>query len=200
MVCGANEVGAYQGVSHLIADGHHIIGVLAGMPDMSTMRDRLSGYRRALAEHALPQQEQLVKFSRLDVESAAQQMRALIAGEPRPTAVFLNNNLLALGAMIALQELALSCPEDVALVCFDDVPWMRISDPPLTVLRQPNYEMGALAGQLLLQQLRGEPVPRTTITLQPELVVRQSCRADRHGAHARPAGHSLSTIANRESP
>lgn len=200
VVCGANEVGAYQGVSHLIADGHHVIGILAGMPDMSTMRDRLSGYRRALAEHALPQQEQLVKFSRLDVESAAQQMRALIAEELRPTAVFLNNNLLALGAMIALQELGLSCPEDAALVCFDDVPWMRISDPPLTVLRQPNYEMGALAGQLLLQQLRGEPVPRTTITLQPELVVRQSCRADRHGAHARPPGHSLSTTANRMSP
>ena len=190
VVCGANEAGAYQGVSHLIADGHLSIGILAGMPGMSTMRDRLAGYRRALAEHSISYEQRLVRFSRLDVESAAQQMRALMAEVPRPTAVFLNNNLLALGAMFALQEIELSCPEDVALAAFDDVPWMRISDPPLTALRQPNYEMGAMAGQLLLQQLRGEPVPRTTITLQPDLVVRQSCRADRHGARIRASGQA----------
>jgi DNA-binding LacI/PurR family transcriptional regulator len=161
---------------------------------MSTMRDRLTGYRRALAEHGIQHEERLVKFSRLEVEAAAHQMKALMAEEPRPTAVFLNNNLLALGALIALQEIGLSCPEDVALVGFDDTPWMRISDPPLTVLQQPNYAMGALAGQLLLQQLRGEVVPRTTITLQPELVVRQSCRADRHGAGASHAGHISSHL------
>jgi LacI family transcriptional regulator len=186
LVCGANEEGAYQGVSHLIADGHRAIAILAGMAGMSTMRDRLEGYRRALVEHGIQPEERLVKPSRLEIESARQQMHALMAEAPRPTAVFLNNNLLALGALIALQEMRLSCPADVALVCFDDVPWMRISDPPLTVLRQPNYEMGAMAGQLLLQQLRGEPVPRTTITLQPQLIVRQSCRTDRHAAPPQP--------------
>lgn len=185
VVCGANEQGAFQGVAHLIADGHRSIGILAGVPSMSTMRDRLAGCRRALVEVGLSLDERLVKFSRLDVESAMQQMKALLAEEPRPTAVFLNNNLLALGALIALQELDLTCPEDVALVSFDDAPWMRVADPPLTVLRQPNYEMGSMAGQLLLQQLQGEPVPRTTITLQPELIIRQSCRADRHSSGAR---------------
>jgi LacI family transcriptional regulator len=186
LVCAANEEGAYRGVAHLIKDGHRSIGILAGMPGMSTMRDRLAGYRRALAEHGISPEERLVKFSRLDLESATLQMRTLMAEAERPTAVFLNNNLLALGALIALQEMDLSCPADVALVCFDDAPWMRISNPPLTVLRQPNYEMGTLAGQLLLQQLRGETVPRTTITLQPELIIRQSCRADRH----HPGRHS----------
>lgn len=199
VVCGANEAGAHQGIAHLIADGHRSIGILAGMPGMSTMRDRLAGYRRALAEHGIAHEQRLVRFSRLDVEGAAQQMRALMAEAPRPTAVFLNNNLLALGAMIALQELGLSCPEEVALVCFDDVPWMRISDPPLTTLRQPNYEMGAMAGQLLLQQLRGEPVPRTTITLQPELVVRQSCRADRHGARIHASARAAS-VSDQQAP
>jgi LacI family transcriptional regulator len=197
VVCGANEEGAYQGVAHLIADGHRSIGILAGMPDMSTMRDRLAGYRRAIAEYGIPHEDRLVKFSRLETEAAAHQMRALMAEAPRPSAVFLNNNLLALGALFALQEIGLACPEDVALVCFDDVPWMRISDPPLTVLRQPNYEMGALAGQLLLQQLRGEPVPRTTVTLQAQLVVRQSCRADRHGMRASAAPHEGTTLATQ---
>jgi LacI family transcriptional regulator len=191
VVCGANEQGAYQGVAHLIADGHRSIGILAGVPGMSTMRDRHAGYRRAIAEAGLSIDDRLAKFSRLDVESATHQMTALLAEDPRPTAVFLNNNLLALGALIALQQLGLTCPEDVALVSFDDAPWMRVADPPLTVLRQPNYEMGSLAAQLLLRQLRGEPVPRTTITLQPELIIRQSCRADRHGAGVRPRRSSL---------
>jgi LacI family transcriptional regulator len=181
LICGDNELGAYQGVSHLIADGHQRLGILAGRPTMSSMRDRLSGYRRALAEHDMRYDEEYVKFSRPDAASAAQQMEELLARAPRPSAVFVNNNLLALGALAALQRLGLSCPEDVALACYDDPPWATISDPPLTVLRQPNYEMGALAGRLLLQQIRGETVPRTAITLQPELIVRQSCRADRHG-------------------
>jgi DNA-binding LacI/PurR family transcriptional regulator len=194
VVCSANEDGAHDGVAHLIADGHRRIGILAGMPGMSTMRDRLAGYRRALAEHEIAYEEPLVKFSRLEIASGTHQMKILMAEAARPTAVFLNNNLLALGALIALQESNLSCPEDVALVCFDDAPWMRISNPPLTVLRQPNYEMGAMAGQLLLQQLRGETVPRTTITLQPELVVRQSCRADRHGARPSHGEHISSPL------
>jgi LacI family transcriptional regulator len=195
VVCSANEAGAHQGVSHLIADGHHSIGILAGMPGMSTMRDRLAGYRRALAERGIQPEERLVKFSRLDVEAASRQMTTMMAEEPRPTAVFLSNNLLALGALIALQELGMSCPEDVALVCFDDAPWMRISSPPLTVLRQPNYEMGAMAGQLLLQQLGGEPVPRTTITLQPELIVRRSCRVGGHDApHRQPVSRDDTAI------
>lgn len=185
LVCSTNEDGAYQGVSHLIADGHRSIGMLAGPPTMSTMRERLTGYRRALAEHAIPYEERLVKYSRLSVEDGTRHMKALMMVSPRPQAVFLNNNLLALGALIALQELGLSAPDDVALVCYDDAPWTRIADPPLTVVRQPNYQMGTLAGHLMLQQLQGEAVSRTAITLQSELVIRQSCRADRHGACTR---------------
>jgi len=196
LVCGDNEAGAYQGVSHLIADGHSRIGILAGMPGMSSMRERLAGYHRALADHGLSRDEDSVKFSRLDVVSAAQQMEALLTQTPRPDAVFVNNNLLALGALNALQSLGLSCPEDVALACYDDAPWMTVSDPPLTVVRQPNHDMGVLAGRLLLEQIRGDVVPRMAITLQSELVVRQSCRADRHGAPVRRAA----TVAGVGSP
>jgi LacI family transcriptional regulator len=191
LVCSTNEDGAYRGVAHLIADGHRSIGILAGMPTMSSMRERLAGYRRALAEHGIAYDERLARFSRLSVEAGAHEMKAVMREAPRPAAVFLNNNLLALGALIGLQELGLAAPDDVALVGYDDAPWTRIADPPLTVVRQPNYEMGTLAGQLMLQQLRGEAVPRTSITLQSDLLVRQSCRADRHGASIRPSGRQF---------
>jgi LacI family transcriptional regulator len=180
VVCSDNEEAACQGVAHLIEDGHTSIGILAGMPGMSSMQERLAGYERALAEHGMLLDEGLIKYSRLDSVSAAKQMSALMLQTPRPTAVFLSNNILALGALIALQQLSLSCPADVSLVAYDDAPWMAIADPPLTVLRQPNYDMGVLAGQLLLQQLRGETVPRSTVQVSPELIVRQSCRPDRH--------------------
>lgn len=193
LVCSTNEDGAYRGVSHLIADGHRSIGILAGMvATMSTMHERHDGYRRALAEHGIPYDEQLVKFSRFSVEDGAQAMKALMQGAPRPEAVFLNNNLLALGALVGLQECGLAAPDDVALVGYDDAPWTRVTDPPLTVVRQPNYEMGTLSGQLMLQQLRGEAVPRTIITLQSELIVRQSCRVDRHGAPVHTSRHRVS--------
>jgi DNA-binding LacI/PurR family transcriptional regulator len=200
VVCVANEEGAYQAVSHLLEDGHVSIGILAGMPGMSTMRDRLAGYQRALAEHGIEYDERLVKFSRLDKDGATKQMTALLGQSSRPTAVFLNNNILALGALVALQSLGMSCPVDVSLAAFDDAPWMSIADPPLTVIRQPNYALGVLAAQLILQQLAGEFVPRTALTLQTELIVRQSCRADRHrqqGGTAKPDtnGNDLCEIA-----
>ena len=200
VVCGANEQGAHHGVAHLIADGHRSIGMLAGVPGMSTMRDRLAGYRSALAEAGLSLDDRLVKYSRLDVESATYQMKALMAEDSRPTAVFLNNSLLALRRAHRPAGTRPQLPDDVALASFDDAPWMRVADPPMTVLRQPNFAMGSMAGQLLLQQLRGEPVPRTTITLQPELIIRQSCRADRHGAHVHKRSIALHAEGGEGSP
>jgi LacI family transcriptional regulator len=214
IICGANAQGAYEGVSHLIADGHVAIGILAGLQSMSSMRDRLAGYQRALLEHGVAIPEHFIKFSRLDARDAAEQMMALMREQPHPSAVFLNNNILALGALIALQQLGLSCPEDVALAAFDDAPWTAVADPPLTVVRQPNFGMGVLAAQFLLQQLDGEVVPRTTVTLSTEIVVRQSCRADRHlgdssdiragGAFTNPARVRLANVGtlhhNREYP
>jgi DNA-binding LacI/PurR family transcriptional regulator len=103
-------------------------------------------------------------------------MKLLLTLPRRPTAVFVNNNLLSLGALLALKDLGLRCPQDVALVGFDDHPWAAVSDPPLTVVRQPAEQIGRTAAEILLALLEGEQVDETNLWLECELVERRSCR------------------------
>jgi DNA-binding LacI/PurR family transcriptional regulator len=85
-----------------------------------------------------------------------------------------------LGALLAFQESGRRCPEDVALIGFDDHPWAPVTSPPLTSVRQPDYEIGRRAADLLLRMLAGEPVGDEHVLLRPELIVRASCRVGAH--------------------
>jgi DNA-binding LacI/PurR family transcriptional regulator len=89
--------------------------------------------------------------------------------------VFIANNLLSLGALLAVNELGLRCPEEIALVGFDDHPWAAVSDPPLTVIRQPAQRMGQVAAETLLALIDGEPIPESRILLKSEVMLRRSC-------------------------
>jgi DNA-binding LacI/PurR family transcriptional regulator len=93
----------------------------------------------------------------------------------RPTALFCSTNYFALDALLALKEMGLRCPEDVALIGFDDHPWAAVSDPPLTVVRQPARELGRAAAGALLDLIAGKGEPDARILLDCELIVRESC-------------------------
>lgn len=170
-----NVRGAYLGTSHLLECGHRRIGILAGFQRLSTMRERLSGFRQALEEHSVPLPEEWVITSSLSIEGGRGAMRQLLSLSDRPTALFVNNNLLSLGALLAINELGLRCPEDIALVGFDDHPWAVVSNPPLTVVRQPAQKLGQVAAEILLGLIDGEEPPASRIALDCELVLRQSC-------------------------
>ena len=101
-------------------------------------------------------------------------MLELLAMRPDLTALFINNNLLCLGALLALRELGLDCPKDISIVSFDDHPWAEVADPPLTVVRQPARDVGAHAANLLCSMLDGEETISNRITLSCELIERQS--------------------------
>jgi LacI family transcriptional regulator len=170
-----NEKGAYLGTKHLIECGHRRIGILAGFQRLSSMRERLVGFRRALREYDIPLPEEWVIISDLGIEEGRGAMRELLTLPERPTAVFASNNLLSLGALLALKDLGLRCPQDVAVVGFDDHPWAAVSDPPLTVVRQPAEAVGRAAAEMLLSLIDGEQTPVSRIILDCELVLRQSC-------------------------
>jgi LacI family transcriptional regulator len=170
-----NQKGAYLGTKCIIDCGHRQIGILAGFQRLSTMRERLVGFRQALQEHDIPLPEDWVITSALSIEGGHEAMRQLLTLPERPTAVFLNNNLLALGALLALKELGLRCPEDVGLVGFDDHPWAAVSDPPLTVVRQPAQELGRVAAEMLLARINDEQIADPRVILDCEVVLRQSC-------------------------
>jgi len=88
--------------------------------------------------------------------------------------LFVNNNFLSLGVLLAIKDLGLRCPEDIAIVGFDDHPWAAISDPPLTVVWQPVRELGQMAAQTLCVPIRGDQPPQSRVMLECEVILRQS--------------------------
>lgn len=169
-----NEGGAKLGVQHLIERGYREIGVLAGFQRLSTMRERLHGYQVALSEAGLPLQDEWIIPSDLSIEAGKEAMRRLLTLPHRPRAVFVNNNLITLGALLAIRELGLDCPGEVAVVGFDDHPWAAVSAPPLTVVRQPAREIGQIAAEALCILIDGQPPDQQQYILPCELIVRES--------------------------
>jgi LacI family transcriptional regulator len=149
------------------------------------MRERLAGVRQALQDQQIDLPDEWVVTCPLTIEGAKEAARRLLLRSPRPQALFLSNNLLSLGALQATKELGLRCPTDIALVGFDDHPWAAVSDPPLTVVRQPSRQLGRVAAQTLCALIGGEPPPAESVILECELVVRESCCMNHAAGEAR---------------
>jgi LacI family transcriptional regulator len=169
-----NEGGAHLGVSHLITQGYTDIGILTGFQRLSTMRERLQGFRLAMKEARLPIRDEWVVPSPLSIEAGKQAMEHVLTLPDRPRAVFVANNLLILGALTGIRALGLTCPADVALVGFDDHPWAAVADPPLTVVRQPARDVGRVAAETLCALIEGNGSIAPTTILGCPLVVRNS--------------------------
>jgi DNA-binding LacI/PurR family transcriptional regulator len=172
-----NRQGAYDAVTHLIDLGHERIGFIGGIARISTLRERREGYEAALRAHKIPVDSTLVREGESYRERGKDHTEALLQLDRPPTALFTGNNLTTLGALAALNQHDVRVPEDMALVGYDDVPWAKALNPPPTVMDQPGYEMGSRAAELLLQRLDAPDRSPTVVTLQPKLIVRQSCGA-----------------------
>jgi len=170
-----SEKGAYELVRLLLELGHRHIAMLGGPKGASTADDRLSGYRRAMAEAGLHDVTHWVQFGSFNQASGYKMAMKAISSTTPPTAIFAANNFIAIGAMKALQNCGLSVPEDVALVGFDDLPPALVTFPFLTVASQPAYEMAQKATHLLLSRIEGNgPDDIREIILPTELIVRRS--------------------------
>jgi DNA-binding LacI/PurR family transcriptional regulator len=172
-----NVGGAYLAVKHLVDLGYERIGTIGGSPHLTTGRERYEGYRKALNAAGLKIDEKLVKIGDFKTDSGYQLASELINLPRPPQAIFVANNLMTLGALRVLRENNVRVPQDVALVGFDDMPWSSELCPPLTAISQPTYELGQETVHLLLRRLANPDAPIRTVTLQPRLIVRESCGA-----------------------
>lgn len=170
-----NLEAAYRLVSHLIANGHRRIGAIVGEADITTGRERMAGYVRALQDHGIERTPalaiQVIPKERNGAEAAA---RLLALPEP-PTAIFTGNNLLTLGALQAIRDRGLTIPDDVALAGFDDMPWNALLRPGITAVEQPTYELGRTAAELLLDRIKNPSRPFREVILRGRVIVRESC-------------------------
>ncbi|CAL9624441.1 LacI family DNA-binding transcriptional regulator [Streptomyces sp. enrichment culture] len=170
----ANWSGGLAATQHLLSLGHRRIGLIAGPPRLLCSRARLDGYRAALEGAGVTPDEELVVPGDFRPEAGYAGCRALLDLPEPPTAVFAASDQMALGAVEALRGRGLRVPQDMSVVGFDDLPEVRWSAPPLTTVRQPLADMGALAVRTVLRLTRGEQPDSPRVELGTDLVVRAS--------------------------
>lgn len=174
-VTAANAQGARGLVRHLAMCGHRRIGMLTGLPGLSSTRERIAGYRAGLRDADLAYDPALLASGEYSAEPARRATASLLALSDRPTALFASNNLMTLGAMQAFVEAGLRVPDDIALVAFDDFAWTDLFHPRLTTAAQPCRQIGATAVRLLLERLATPDLKPRVIRLPVELRHRESC-------------------------
>ncbi len=170
-----NYAGVYMGTEHLIRNGYEHIGILAGFQRLSSMRERLQGYKDALTSYGMPIRDEWIVYSELSVDAGCEAASQILSLANRPAALVINNNFLSLGALRCFRRLGLSVPQDIAIVGFDDHPWAAVSSPPLTVIRQPVGLLGKTAAEMALAMIKGKPLEPKRVVLDCELVIRESC-------------------------
>ena len=175
--------GGRLALEHLADLGHRSVAQLHGPPDMSSFRRRAIGFRTAAGA---------VGIEVVDVDDAVRlptvgegwrSMTRLLTErrDDRPTAVFAHNDTMALGAIAAMREAGLRCPEDIAVIGYNDSPLTAYTAPPLTTIRLPAYELGRLAAGLAVSLFEGHGEEGGPAPLLPKLVVRGSTAPPPHG-------------------
>lgn len=170
-----NELGAYQAVQKLINNGHSRIGIINGIRGLSNTDERLNGYKKALSEAGIPYTEDLSAYGDYVERGGREATKKLLNLENPPSAIFSTNNLMTLGCIKELYERNINIPSQIALISFDDSTWAEALIPPLTTVKQPGYELGVNAAELLIKRLINGGANTMNVVLNPELVVRKSC-------------------------
>jgi DNA-binding LacI/PurR family transcriptional regulator len=168
-----NVEAAQAAVGHLIANGHTSIAMITNAPvTYTSARERVEGYKLALQGAGIEFDPGLVAEGAIVAASGQAAMEALLQSR-QFTAAFVASDSLAMGAMNAVRTSRLKVPDDISIVGFDDIPLAAHFDPPLTTVCVPAYNLGVMTGNVLLAQIKGEPVPQRSL-LGTELQVRQS--------------------------
>jgi LacI family transcriptional regulator len=176
MVISDNVHGAEEAVRHLVGLGHKNIALLGTTLEVSTHRERVKGYRRALEAAGIsvpPGYEARVAPTLADGVAGTLKLLDL---DPRPTALFVSSNKLTIGAMAAIHDRGLRCPGDISVIGYDDYDWEEAFRPRLTAVAQPSYLIGQRAAELLISRILGQKSgDAEKMVLPSRLVVRESC-------------------------
>ncbi len=169
-----NVQSAYNIVNHLAEHGYRRIAGLFGT-GTTTGKERKEGYLRALKEKQIKAPAELIIFTQPREEAGFKAMQQLLDLPEPPDAVFTSNSMLAAGALRALRENNIPIPGKVAIATFDETTWTRLIIPALTVIKQPMYEIGHTATEMLLKRIQDPARSTREVILQTQLIVRRSC-------------------------
>jgi len=175
-----DEQGAYEATTHLIEQGCYRIAHLAGPQNLAISKNRLNGYKAALADNRYMIDDNLIKVCGLGTFEEAESITTEILDYRfPPDAIFANNDVAAYGAMMAIRKKKLRIPEDIAIVGFSNWRFSSLIQPALSSVTQPGFKMGQEATRLLMKQINkkeDEESITETISLKTNLVVRESSK------------------------
>ncbi len=161
-------------VEHMVDQGFREIAFIGGQAGLSSLEERLDGYRTAMRAAGLRPNVHLGQYS---LESGEEIIERPIREKTLPEAFTAANNFVAVGAIVALRCHGLRVPDDVALACFGDLELTALIDPFLTVIAQPAYELGRRGLEMLLERIEGFAGPPQEEVLPVELIARRSTRS-----------------------
>ena len=174
-VCSDDYEGGYQAARYLIDLGHEALATIVGPENEECTFKRLNGYREAIARAGLALNPALTVRGDWSATSGYRATQQLLAAGHPFSAVFTQNDRMAVGAIRALREAQYGVPDHVSVVGFDDIPMAAYFDPPLTTLRQPLPESGRRAARLLIETIEEPERPSERILTRARLVERGSC-------------------------
>ena len=177
-----NTLAADSATRYLLSLGHRSIGIISGDTSSGTSADRLKGFLHALRSAKIRADKSMIHTGHNDMESGHEHAMRLLTRSQRPTAIFCTNNMMALGALAAIQEIGLACPDEVSLLGFDDFYWSTLLRPRLTVVRQPAREIGMVAARMLIDHIEGRPAIASPVLLATQLIVRDSCSSPKQSS------------------
>lgn len=169
-----NKKGSYSAVNYLIDNGHKKIVVLTGPKHTKTAQNRFIGWKKAMEENNLFREE-FSFWGNFSIDSGYEMMKKVFDSLGLVDAVFACNDLIALGAMQAIEEKKYKIPDDISIVGFDDIYLSRFLKPPLTTVKQPICEMGKMAAEILLDRINGSKSSSPKkVVVEGKLIIRDS--------------------------
>lgn len=169
-------VGVVQGMNLLFRYGHRRIAFISGLMESYSSRRRMKAYEDCLESQKIPCRQEYVVQGDYSSSGGYSLMKELLKCRPRPTAVMAANDMMAMGAMKAIQAAGFQIPGDISVIGYDDIEMSKLCSPALTTIHQPKYEVGVAAFKLLRQSLQGEEISpeKKRIVLETRMVQRES--------------------------
>ncbi|AJQ95069.1 substrate-binding domain-containing protein [Gynuella sunshinyii] len=169
-----SSLGGLIATKHLIENGHTDIGFIGGPSNKIPALGRYDGFKQAMAEAGLTVNPDWVIESDFECEGGKLAMRQLLALDQKPSAVFIANDMMALGALSEAQQSGIRVPEDLSVIGYDNISFSAHFYPPLTTINQPKNRLAKMAVHTLIERLEHPRKQGRTLLIEPDLVVRSS--------------------------
>ena len=179
-----NEEGAYRATRHLLQLGHKRLATITGPLHLTNAQERLAGFRRALREAGIVIAPEYVQETTFEKSGGYRKGGLMLRLLPRPTAIFAGNDMIAFGLLLAIREAGLRCPDDVSVIGFDNLDLAEMTNPSLSSVSQPGYQLGMTAAQILLDRVSGDDGPPKHYVLETVVTLRESVISPDHARDA----------------